>query len=169
MGFSPVQHGHHDGRSRREVQKSRSFSPTSWNRNEDDAEADVIVAETGGVAVSGRRTAELGKIVPTAAPIHAERAAVAREEFRIAGIPAFVCIAAPLPDIPAHIVQPELVRLLLRHRMRLFPGVAFMPRDLIEIIAAAVCEVVTFFAAPRRVLFPFSSANTFDTVSQSTK
>ena len=65
-------------------------------------------------------------------------------------------ILYPLPHIPTHIIQPQLIRLLLPHLVRATAAIINIPSDRINIITAAVQKFILCagFPAPGCIL-PF--------------
>ena len=118
-----------------------------------------------GGAANSDHAAALGGAAPTTAAVHAGRAsrtvhpgAAINRRTSIIVMP---IICAPLPNIPAHIIQPQLIGVFRTHR----PGCFFSPKriaftiifiipgHLVNRIAAAVQVPLTLIATASR-LFP---------------
>ena len=92
----------------------------NWDKGEAEAAVLVPVVRTAVDSVRHLAAARVG--VPTAAAYNAVGA---------------IGIQAPLPYIPAHIIQTEFVGLFFSNRVRP-AGIAIIPRNFIDIITAAV-------------------------------
>ena len=62
-------------------------------------------------------------------------------------------VLAPLPHVPAHVVQAQLVRLLLPYRMRMPSAIVSVPSDLVQSVAPRVLVPLALDSSSRRV-FP---------------
>ncbi|MFZ4561726.1 MAG: hypothetical protein ACOYOD_16180, partial [Saprospiraceae bacterium] len=122
------------------------------------AEAQAVVPAAGGGDAADRHPAVVGAAVPRAAAAHAERAswriypgaAVGRGTLVVA-VP---IVLAPLPHVPAHIVQPQRIGQLAPHRLGLAVAIFIVPAQLLQAFAARVrvVEILAVAAPARRVL-----------------
>ena len=71
---------------------------------------------------------------------------------RRARIPFVPAILHPFPDVPAHVVQPQLIGLLLPDRMGLVPAVIEIPGDGIQLRTPSILVPLTLPSAPRGIL-----------------
>ena len=123
--------------------------------DKDDAEAKGIEPTTGKVVDPDRGAAALVGAPPVTAPVHAFRAitVVASRKLRLLFAAVVIpVVQTPFQNIPAHVVQAELVRFLLSHGMRLEFGIITIPRHIVGFIASAIFVAFAFLAAPRRIL-----------------
>ena len=113
----------------------------SLNRHKSKAEAEIVVSAVGTHPVPMRGTATPGVVSPMAAPDYSRGIGpivFARKlRYRLPAV-SLVVIKAPLPDIAAHVVKTEFVRLFHRYRMASATGITVVPADFTRNIAAAV-------------------------------
>ena len=104
----------------------RRLRDSGWTQG--NAEAEVVDPERRVVPGTERRLAKRGKVVPTAASVHAGRALfwasrIAEGTFGIITVP----VAAPFPNIPMHVVKTPGIRLQKANRMCPVRTVAIKP------------------------------------------
>src|SRR5262249_35065022 len=114
---------------------------------------EAATAQTGRAVATDRRPAVASDDVPTAAPIHPERAGcracrIHDRPTRIDAMP----VLHPFPDIAMHVIEAPGIRLLLPHRMGLLPGVAVMPGMPPQIAGVVTKAVGCARPGPRRIL-----------------